>query len=58
MERQMDGKFLPGDKEWREATAEYTWQNNAKWERFRMTKEGILCSDSPRGIWELTEGHK
>ena len=56
--RQMDGKFLPGDTEWREATAQYIWQNNAKWERFRMTKEGILRSDSPRGIWELTEEHK
>lgn len=58
MERQLAGKLLPGDREWRESTGEYVWQNNAKWERFRMTQDGILRSDSPRGYWELNEDHR
>ena len=55
MGRLLDGKLLPGDLEWREATNEYVWQNNAKWERFRMVEDGVLKSGSPRGIWELNE---
>jgi hypothetical protein len=55
--RQLEGKLLPGDLEWRKATKEYVWQNNAKWERFRMIKDGLLRSDSPRGIWELSEAN-
>lgn len=32
------------------------WQKNAAWERFDMVrKEGLLKSDSPRGLWEITE---
>jgi hypothetical protein len=34
------------------------WQNNAQWERFRMTKEGVLRSNSPHGYWELKEDQK
>ncbi|RLB85046.1 MAG: hypothetical protein DRH15_03980 [Deltaproteobacteria bacterium] len=58
MGRQLKGKLLPGDLEWRESTNEYAWQNNAKWERYRMTQDGTLRSDSPRGYWELGEGQK
>jgi hypothetical protein len=58
MGRQLKGKLLPGDLEWRESTNEYAWQNNAKWERYRMTQDGTLRSDSPRGFWELGEGQK
>ena len=31
------------------------WKNTARWARFDMIKEGLLASDSPRGIWEITE---
>lgn len=55
MGRQLDGRLLPGDLEWREATNEYVWQNNSKWERYRMTQDGTLRNDSPYGIWALTE---
>lgn len=55
MGRQLDGTLLPGDLEWRESTREYAWQNNAKWERYRMVQDGTLRHDSPRGFWELTE---
>jgi predicted transcriptional regulator len=31
------------------------WQNTAQWERYVMVKDGLLRSDSPKGIWEITE---
>lgn len=52
---QLDGKLVAGDLTWREATNEYAWQNNVKWERYRMIQEGILRNDSPRGIWDLNK---
>ena len=55
MGRQLEGKLLPGDREWRESTKEYAWQNNTKWERYSMTQDGTLRNDSPRGYWELGE---
>jgi hypothetical protein len=58
MGEQLDGKLLPGDLEWREATQTYAWQDRASLERFYMTKDGIVKTDSPRGVWELTEEHR
>lgn len=58
MSHQLEGKLLPGDLEWRKSTNEYAWQNNAKWERYRMTQDGTLRNDSPRGYWELGEDQK
>jgi restriction system protein len=31
------------------------WRNTAQWARDTMVKEGLLKSNSPRGIWEITE---
>lgn len=31
------------------------WRNTAQWARAGMVKEGLLKSDSPRGIWEISE---
>jgi hypothetical protein len=58
MGRQLESKLLPGDMEWRDSTREYAWQNNAKWERYKMTQDGTLRSDSPHGYWELGEGQQ
>lgn len=58
IERQLDGKLLPGDMEWRDSVNEVAWQNNAKWERNRMREAGILRGDSPHGIWELSDEYK
>ena len=55
MARQLEGKLLPGDTVWRETTNESAWENNTKWERYLMTKDGTLRRGSPRGIWELGE---
>ncbi|MEM4204451.1 MAG: winged helix-turn-helix domain-containing protein [Candidatus Methanomethylicaceae archaeon] len=30
------------------------WRNTAQWARKDMVTEGLLASDSPRGIWEIT----
>jgi hypothetical protein len=56
--RQLDGKLLPGDLEWNERNKLYAWQHKTQWARFEMTQEGTLRSDSPRGIWELSEAHR
>jgi len=58
MEEKLHGRLLPGDLEWREATHDHAWQNNACWERNAMKNDGILKADSPRGIWELSEAHR
>jgi hypothetical protein len=31
------------------------WWNAACWERLNMVKDALLRSDSPRGVWQLTE---
>ncbi|MFW6116702.1 MAG: winged helix-turn-helix domain-containing protein [bacterium] len=31
------------------------WQNTAQWARLDLVKEGLLKSDSPPGVWELSE---
>jgi len=30
------------------------WNNTARWCRNTMVKEGLLASDSPKGIWKIT----
>jgi restriction system protein len=34
------------------------WRNTAQWARNAMVKEGLLASDSPRGVWKITEKGK
>jgi hypothetical protein len=57
MGKLLQGKLLPGDLEWRQKTNEYVWQNNAKWLRYRLVKDGTLKKDSGHGYWELSEDH-
>lgn len=58
MEKLLQGKLLPGDMKWRDATHNHAWENNACWERYQMTQDGILKTGSARGVWELSEGHR
>ncbi len=37
------------------AMGEVRWRNRARFARLRMTEQGLLSADSPRGIWELTD---
>jgi len=57
MEEKLDGKLTPRDLSLRKG-GEIVWRNNAQWERYKMIQDGILKSDSPHGIWELTEDDK
>lgn len=34
------------------------WKNTASWERHNMVQDGLLASDSPRGVWEITSAGK
>lgn len=54
----LKGKLLPGDLEVRQDGKTLAWRNNAQWERLRMVHDGVLRSDSPNGIWELSEDHR
>lgn len=54
----LKGKLLPGDLEVRQDGKTLAWRNNAQWERLRMVHDGLLRSDSPNGIWELSEDHR
>ena len=31
------------------------WRNNAQWARLKLVQDGYLASDSPRGVWEITD---
>ncbi len=44
-----DRSTLPSDP------TQTRWRNTAQWARNAMVKEGLMSSDSPRGIWEITE---
>lgn len=54
----LNGKLLPGDLEVRQDGKTLVWRNNACWERSRMVRDGVLRSDSPNGIWELSEEYR
>lgn len=43
------------DREPLPSTGELRWENNTKWARNDLRKMGMISSDSPRGIWKITE---
>jgi hypothetical protein len=55
LDKQLEGKLLPGDLKWYEANKRYAWQSKTKWVSWRMKKEGRLRRDSPMGYLELNE---
>lgn len=54
----MKGTLKPVDYEKLDSGIMIRWQNTAQWERYVMVQDGLLRSDSPRGIWEITEEGK
>ncbi len=44
-----DRQFLPSQPKMQR------WNNNAQWCRNTLVQEGLLKSDSPRGVWEISE---
>jgi len=56
LEQSMRDVLKPIDYQILSSEAEQVrWQNSAQWARNLMVKEGLLQSDSPVGIWEITE---
>jgi hypothetical protein len=47
--RPVDHEPLPSDPK------SIRWRNTAQWARFVLVEEGLLKSESPNGIWEITE---
>jgi|HubBroStandDraft_4_1064222.scaffolds.fasta_scaffold136840_1 hypothetical protein len=47
------------DKELLPSGMDVRWKNRVAWQRLNMVNQGLLRSDSPRGVWEITDsGHK
>ena len=58
IEERMKDKFLPGDLEKNPSSHMLVWKTHVHRARQGLKNAGILRSDSPTGIWELSEGHK
>ena len=58
IEKNYAGKFLPGDFDFLPDGKRIAWQNYCDWEGTLMRKEGLLKTDSPRGVWELSEDYQ
>lgn len=56
IEKKYEGRFLPGDFEYLPNGKRIAWKNYCDWEGTAMRKEGLLKEDSPRGVWQLSEG--
>ena len=55
VERKMKDKLNKYDHQLLPSTNTIRWKNTAQWCRNTMVQEGLLKSDSPRGIWEISE---
>ncbi|HRR96692.1 MAG TPA: winged helix-turn-helix domain-containing protein [Candidatus Ratteibacteria bacterium] len=55
VEDKMKDILKPVDYDFLPSKTSIRWQNTAHWERLKMIKEGLLRSDSPQGVWEITE---
>lgn len=51
----MEGQLTELDQQMLPSGADIRWRNRAQWARNTMVNEGLLASDSPHGIWEITE---
>jgi len=56
--KKMEKFLVPVDLEEISSVRQKRWRNTAMWERSHMIKDGLLKSDSPRGIWEISEKGK
>lgn len=54
IERALGDQLNDVDRQRLNSGRDVRWRNAAQWERAVMVRVGILKSDSPRGIWELT----
>ena len=55
LEKKMGDQFTEKDLEGTSSNEnDICWKNNARWARQILVNEGLLASNSPRGIWEIT----
>ena len=57
MQEMLGDRLTPRDLETRSDGRAIVWENNVRWERAAMVKEGILRDDSKFGYWELNQDH-
>jgi Mrr restriction endonuclease-like protein len=54
LEGRLGNRLTPRDRDVLRM-GEVRWQNRARFARLRMKERGLISSDSPRGIWEITD---
>ncbi len=52
--KKMKPTLKPADHE-KLPSGEVRWRKGVQWERKKMVDDGLLKSESPRGVWELSE---
>ncbi|GAH71614.1 unnamed protein product [marine sediment metagenome] len=55
VEKKMKPLLIEVDYQKLPSGVDIRWRNTAMWERFNLVKEGLLKSESPDGIWELSD---
>ncbi len=55
VEEQMKALLRPIDLEPTSPGRDLRWRNTAKWARHKLKEKGLIKSDSPRGIWDISE---
>jgi hypothetical protein len=51
----MEGQLNEIDRQMLPSGTSVRWRNKAQWARNALVNEGLMASDSPRGVWEITE---
>lgn len=51
----LDAKLTPVDREPIRPGGPPRWHNRVQFTRLRLVKSGFMKSDSPRGVWEISE---
>jgi len=55
VEKKMEVKLNKYDYMLLSSDRSVRWKNTAQWARLELVKEGFLKSNSPRGMWEITD---
>jgi hypothetical protein len=59
LEKKMKGTLQKVDYEPLSSDPEMPrWRNAAQWARNSLVRDGLMKSDSPRGVWEISEAGK
>ena len=53
--KKLEGILTAADKELLPSGLDVRWKNRVAWQRLNMVNQGLLRSDSQRGIWEITD---